>query len=151
MTTDTIPQTVLCPDLCDEPLVATSNRPHASRMAAPSCSRPRSACMSWWRGLVDRREPGKIRHTLATLLGQRIFNIAFGHPCGNDANHLADDPIHKLLLRRDTVVGEALASEPTISRFENGVGRSGLYELGRQLAMRVIKRHQRRRDVGPSR
>ena len=102
--------------------------------------------MSWWRGLVDRREPGRIRHTLATLLGQRIFNIAFGHPYGNDANHLVDDPIHKLLLRRDRVVGEALASEPTLSRFENGVGRSGLYELGRELAMRVIKRHQRRLD-----
>ena len=98
------------------------------------------------RCLVDRREPGKIRHTLAELLGQRIFGIACGHPDGNDANHLADDPIHKLLLGRDPVAGEALASQPTISRFENGVGRSALYELGRELAMRVIERHQRRLD-----
>ena len=98
------------------------------------------------RCLVDRREPGKIRHTLAELLGQRIFGIACGHPDGNDANHLTDDPIHKLLLGRDPVAGEALASQPTISRFENGVGRSALYELGRELAMRVIERHQRRLD-----
>ena len=98
------------------------------------------------RCLVDRREPGKIRHTLATLLGQRIFGIACGHPDGNDSNHLADDPIHKLLLGRDPVAGEALASQPTISRFENGVGRSALYELARELAMRVIERHQRRLD-----
>ena len=106
--------------------------------------------MGWWRAfarcLVDRREPGKIRHTLAALLGQRIFGIACGHPDGNDADHLADDPIHKLLLGRDPVAGEALASQPTISRFENGVGRSALYELARELAMRVIERHQRRLD-----
>ena len=58
--------------------------------------------MGWWRSfarcLVDRRELGKIRHTLTALLGQRIFGIACGHPDGNDADHLADDPIHKLLL-----------------------------------------------------
>ena len=47
---------------------------------------------------------------------------------------------------RDPVAGEALASQPTISRFENGVGRSALYELARELAMRVIERHQRRLD-----
>ena len=50
------------------------------------------------RCLVNRREPGKVRHTLADLLGQRIFDIACGHPDGNDAEHLADDPLHKLLL-----------------------------------------------------
>ena len=33
---------------------------------------------------------------------------------------LADDPIHKLLLGRDPVSGAPLASQPTISRFENG-------------------------------
>ena len=60
--------------------------------------------------------------------------------------HLAADPIHKRLLGRDPVAGEALASQPTISRFENGVGRSALYELGRELALRVIERHQRRLD-----
>ena len=37
------------------------------------------------RCLVDRREPGKIRHTLAELLGERIFGIACGHPDRNDA------------------------------------------------------------------
>ena len=36
--------------------------------------------------LVDDRQPGKVRHTLADLLGQRIFGIACGHPDGNDAS-----------------------------------------------------------------
>ena len=48
------------------------------------------------RCLSDKRAPEKIRHTLADLIGQRIFGIACGHPDCNDAEHLADDPIHKL-------------------------------------------------------
>ena len=98
------------------------------------------------RCLVDRREPGKVRHTVADLLGQRIFGIACGHPDGNDAAHLADDPIHKLLLGRDPVAGAPLASQPTISRFENGATRTALYRMGRELATRVIERHARRLD-----
>ena len=64
---------------------------------------------------VDGRGPGEAGHTLADLIGQRVFGIACGHPDGNDADHLADDPIHKLLLGRDPVSGAPLASQPTIS------------------------------------
>ena len=96
------------------------------------------------RCLADKRAPGKIRHTLADLIGQRVFGIACGHPDGNDADHLADDPIHKLLLGRDPVSGAPLASQPTISRFENGARRSVLYRMGRELAACVIERHRRR-------
>ena len=93
---------------------------------------------------ADKRAPGKIRHTLADLIGQRVFGIACGHPDGNDADHLADDPIHKLLLGRDPVSGAPLASQPTISRFENGARRTVLYRMGRELAACVIERHRRR-------
>ena len=80
--------------------------------------------------LADKRAAEKIRHTFADLIGQRIFGIACGHPDGNDADHLADDPIHKLLLGRDPVSGAPLASQPTISRFENGASRTALYRMG---------------------
>ena len=98
------------------------------------------------RRLVDNRAPEKIRHTLADLLGQRVFGIACGHPDRNDADRLADDPIHKLLSGRDPLAGESLASQPTLSRFENAASRSALYRLGRELAERVIERHRRRLD-----
>ena len=101
-------------------------------------SRPFARC------LVDKRAPEKVRHTLEDLVGQRVFGIACGHPDGNDADHLADDPIHKLLLGRDPVAGGRLASQPTISRFENDAGRSALYRMGRELAASVIERHRRR-------
>ena len=95
------------------------------------------------RCLADKRAPGKIRHTLADLIGQRVFGIACGHPDGNDADHLADDPIHKLLLGRDPVSGAPLASQPTISRFENGARRTVLYRMGRELAACVRSRKTR--------
>ena len=40
--------------------------------------------------------------------------------------------------------GAPLASQPTISRFENGVSRTALYRIGRELAACVIERHRRR-------
>lgn len=81
--------------------------------------------------LTDRRTPERIRHSLEDLLGQRIFGIACSHADGNDAAALADDPVHKLLLGRDPVSGPPLASQPTISRFENAGGSKTLYRLGR--------------------
>ena len=72
-----------------------------------------------------------------------MFGIAAGHPDGNDADRLADDPIHKLLLGRDPVAGDRLASQPTVSRFENNAGRVALYRLGRELAASVVERHRR--------
>jgi hypothetical protein len=86
------------------------------------------------RCLADDRQPGKVRHALKDLLAQRIFGLACGHPDGNDADRLADDPIHKLLLGRDPIAGVPHASQPTISRFENQVGVQELYEMGCELA-----------------
>ena len=49
------------------------------------------------------------------------------------------------MLGRDPITGAALAFQPTLSRFENHVGRAALYGMGRELAMRVVERHRRRR------
>ena len=119
MTPDTIPQSVLFPDLFDKPLVATFNQEHASSdggaVLLKAAERVYGLVKAFARCLADKRAPGKIRHTLADLIGQRVFGIACGHPDGNDADHLADDPIHKLLLGRDPVSGAPLASQPTIT------------------------------------
>ena len=138
MTPHTIPQTVLFPDLFDKPLVATFNQEHASSdggaVLLKAAERVYGLVKAFAQCLADKRAAEKIRHTFADLIGQRIFGIACGHPDGNDADHLADDPIHKLLLGRDPVSGAPLASQPTISRFENGATRTALYRMGRELA-----------------
>ena len=84
-------------------------------------------------------------HGVGDLLAQRVFAIACGHPDGNDADRLADDPIHKLLLGRDPIDGGRLASQPTISRFEHTAAPRMLLAMGHALADTVIARHRRRR------
>ena len=146
---DTIPQTVLFPDLLDKPLVATFDQPHASSdggaVLLKAAERRYGLIDGFARCLIDHRQPGKVQHTLEDLLAQRIFGLACGYPDANDADGLADDPIHKLLLGRDPVEGAPLASQPTISRFENDHGSQALYHLGITLAESVIERHRQRR------
>ncbi|MGH7256404.1 MAG: IS1380 family transposase, partial [Nitrospirales bacterium] len=94
--------------------------------------------------VVDRREPEKIRHTIQELVRQRVFGLACGSADGNDAARLAHDPLHKLAVGRDPITGAALASQPTLSRFENAVGPWTLARMGRTLAATVIAHHRRR-------
>ncbi len=145
---ETIPQSVLFPDLFNKPVIATFDQPHASSDGGAVLLKAAEARYGlidgFARCLVEDRQPGKVRHTLEDLLAQRIFGLACGHPDANDADRLADDPIHKLLLGRDPIDGDPLASQPTLSRFENQVGAHELYALGRELAASVIARHQQR-------
>ena len=101
MAADKISQTVLFPELFDKPVVATFDREQASSdggaVLLKAAERVYGLVKAFAGCLADKRAPEKIRHTLAELIGQRIFGIACGHPDGNDADHLAEDPIHKLL------------------------------------------------------
>ena len=150
VTTDTVPQTVLFPDLFDKPLFAQFNQEQASSdggaILLKAAERIYGLVKAFAGCLFDKRAPDKTRHSLADLIGQRIFGIACGHPDCNDGDRLADDPIHKLLLDRDPVSGERLASQPTLSRFENAVNGCALYRMADELATRVIARHRRRLD-----
>jgi hypothetical protein len=94
--------------------------------------------------LRDDRQAGKVDHSFRELVGQRVFSIACGYPDANDSARLCGDPIHKLLLSRDPIEGLDLASQPTLSRFENGVGVKELYRSGEFLAESVIRRHAKR-------
>lgn len=94
--------------------------------------------------LQDERQAGKIDHTLKELLAQRVFSIACGYPDANDSARLAADPLHKMLLDREPIAGRALASQPTLSRFENASGPKDLYRMGEALAASVIRRHAQR-------
>ena len=92
----------------------------------------------------DRRQAAKVDHLLPDLFKQRVFSIACGYPDANDSARLSADPIHKMLLDRDPIKGLDLASQPTLSRFENAVGPGQLYRMGEALASSVIARHARR-------
>jgi len=79
--------------------------------------------------LRDRRHPGYVKHQLLELFKQRIFQIACGYEDGNDSNELREDPIMKIACERLPDDETALASQPTISRFENSLSRTDLYRI----------------------
>jgi hypothetical protein len=94
--------------------------------------------------LKDERQPGKVRHELRELLIQRVMALACGYQDANDAARLASDPVHKLLVGRDPVEGDDLASQPTLSRWENSLDSKQIFRLSEALAETVIERHRER-------
>jgi hypothetical protein len=135
--------------LFDRPLTARFDVPNASSdggaVLLKAADRRLGLISRLAATLVDERQQGKVRHDFADLLGQRIYGLALGYDDANDAARLADDPMHKLLLGRDPVTGESLASQPTLSRFENDITRGELLAMGETLFETVLERHARRR------
>jgi Transposase DDE domain group 1 len=135
-----------------KPIIARFDQPHASSDGGALLLKAVDDRFGLtWRlasALHDRRQPSKVAHSLRDLLRQRVFGLACGYADCNDAARLADDPIHKLLLERDPLEGAALGSQPTLSRFENAVGRADLYRLGTALADTVLTYHRERLGDG---
>src|SRR5919109_3655698 len=93
--------------------------------------------------LRDPRDPRRVDFTLHDLLKQRVLHIAAGYEDANDATTLRYDPIFKVLLGRLPESGPPLASQPTISRFENRVSRTELYRLARVFVEQFIASYDR--------
>jgi hypothetical protein len=88
--------------------------------------------------LSDQRDARRIHFTPEDLLKQRVYQIAAGYEDANDSNTLRDDPIFKLMLDRLPESGAPLASQPTLSRFENRVSRTEIYRLALVLLEQFI-------------
>jgi hypothetical protein len=134
-------------DLLDKALVIKFDQQHASSdggaVLLQACDRQLGLTDALIGGIDDQRQSGKIRHAIGDLVRQRLYAIACGYP-DNDASRLGADPIQKMLCGRDPVKGKDLASQPTLSRFENAFDRANLYRMGVGLADTVIERHRRR-------
>jgi len=141
-------QGVLFQDLFDRPLTACFDLPDASSDGGAVLLRAadkRLGLLSSLSGLlVDRRQPGKIRHDLHGLISQRVHGLACGYPDGNDAARLKADPVHRMLVGLSPCGQDMLASQATLSRFENGFSATDLYKMGVVLCERVIARHRKR-------
>jgi len=83
--------------------------------------------------LVDTRDSARVRHSLKDLVCQRMLQICLGYEDANDANALRIDPALKVALGRAPTSGLDLASQPTLSRFENAVTRKQLFRLSRSI------------------
>ena len=91
---------------------------------------------------------GPVRHSLETLLRQRVFQIACGYEDQDDADFLRTDPLLKLVCGRLPVTDQDLASQPTLSRLENAVDRRTCYRLAQTLGHLYLQ--ERGRDEIPS-
>ncbi len=141
-------QTVLFPALVSKPVHVAFDAPFTTSDGGALLLRAAdqrlglteavSAC------LPDAREPGKIRHRIEDLIRQRVYGLACGYEDANDVARVGADPMHKLLLDRDPVDGHDLASQPSVSRFENRFRPVDLYRFGSTLMHTVIDRHRRR-------
>ena len=69
--------------------------------------------------IPDHRDPTQITHTMSDILRARIFAIACGYPDADDLDDLRKDPAFKLACGRLPESGDDLASQPTMSRWEN--------------------------------
>lgn len=94
--------------------------------------------------VADPRDRTRIDYTFEELFGQRCLGIAQAYSDGNDAARLSSDPMLKLALGRDPVTGDDLASQSTISRFENAITAREAAAMGRRFEAFVIKRLARR-------
>ena len=99
------------------------------------------------RCLHDPRDSHKIKHDLLTLVRQRLFAIAQGYEDNNDAATLAKDPAFKIMAGKAPESDGDLASQPTLSRFENRVTAKDLRRLSDRLLDLYLKTHPGPRKV----
>jgi hypothetical protein len=88
--------------------------------------------------LDDTRDPLFTRHTLLSMVRQRIYGILADYEDQNDHDTLRADPVFKMIADR-LPDDPDLASQPTLSRFENAASIPDLWRLRDALADEFIQ------------
>lgn len=79
--------------------------------------------------LNDDRRAGSVRHPVLNILRQRVSQICCGYFKADDGDRLRHDPA--MVLAAGGIPGQdGLASQPTVSRFENRADRRTLLRIG---------------------
>jgi hypothetical protein len=99
-----------------------------------------SECVPEWR-------TSKARDSLASLVRQRVFQIACGYDDQNDSDTLREDPLLKLCCGSLPESGLDLASQPTISRMENAATMRSCHRIAEVLFEIYLR--GRERDGAP--
>lgn len=78
--------------------------------------------------LNDRRDPELLEHSFLDMTRARVYGILADYVDQNDHDALRSDPVFKLLANR-LPDDPDLASQPTLSRFENAIDIASLHRL----------------------
>ena len=73
--------------------------------------------------ITDPRDPFRTIHSTEKLVKQRVFSLMQGYEDANDVEHLKNDPLFEDILESE------MASQPTLSRFENRFDKRGIWAL----------------------
>jgi len=73
--------------------------------------------------IPDNRNPLFINYSLENFVTQRVLMMMQGYEDCNDVQRLNHDPLI------EAVLGKSIASQPTLSRFENSVGKASIIKL----------------------
>jgi len=93
------------------------------------------------KSLPDLRNPKLITYSREAQLKQRVFMMMLGYQDANDVTHLQHDPLFKDVLQGD------LASQPTISRFENSLNNHTIFKLCDEWINRYVSSLQGRQRI----
>jgi len=96
----------------------------------------------------DHRASNRVKHSMATLVRQRVFAIAMGYEDLNDHHALRNDAMLRLLAGR-TPEDDALASPAPLCRFENRRSDARLVEAMHVLIDVFIESFGRRKPREP--
>lgn len=80
------------------------------------------------RALDDPRHQPFVEHSFLEMVRMRVFGIIADYPDQNDHDLLRTDPVFQLIAG-GSVGANPLASQPTLSRFENAVNIASLFRL----------------------
>jgi len=86
-------------------------------------------------GMIDRfarcfhdvRQANLIEHSVATLVGQRVFALALGYEDLNDHEQLRQDPVLRLISGKPEIDQQVLAGKSTLQRLEANDGTASRY------------------------
>jgi hypothetical protein len=96
------------------------------------------------RSLAEWRNPLLVEHSLLELVRERVYAIAQGYEDCNDAAELRKEPLFKAACDRSADGEDHLASQPSLSRFENRAAKGGLDAAKNVLVEQFIGRYKRR-------
>ena len=83
---------------------------------------------SFAEALDDPRDPERTEHPFLEMVRSRVYGILAGYEDQNDHDTLRADPVFKLIADRSPD-DDDLASQPTLSRFENAISIKSLKRL----------------------
>ena len=91
--------------------------------------------------IPDRRNPLFTVYSRYAQLKQRVFMLCQGYEDVNDVNHLKNDIVFKDVLQGD------LASQPTISRFENCLDKADIFAICYDFIDRYVESLKGRKKI----